>query len=215
MPSIDFKIYLITDRTQTLGRPLPQVIEEAGRAGIAAVQFREKDLSLRDQLQLASEIRSAARRYGMKFFVNDRVDLALALDAEGVHLPSSGLPIGVARDMLGGARFVGVSCHSLEEVQRAEGEGADFALLGPVYDTPSKRSYGSPLGIGSFEKIRRSTAIPLFALGGINRSKLKEVFAAGADGVALVSAILSASDVDRECRMLLDAVGRLTPSPSG
>lgn len=209
MPSIDFKVYLISDRTKTLGRPLSQVIGEAGRAGIAAVQFREKDLTLREQFELASEIRSAAKQHKMQFFVNDRVDLCLALDAEGVHLPSSGFPVTVAREILGGSKLIGVSCHSMEEVQRAEWEGADFALLGPVYDTPSKRAYGLPLGIDVFKKVRRSAAIPLFAIGGVDRSKLKEVIDAGADGVAVISAILSSPDVYRECRQLIDEIKRL------
>lgn len=206
MPSIDFKVYLISDRTKTLGRPLSYVIAEAGRAGITAVQFREKDLSLREQLQLASELRSIAKQCGMQFFVNDRVDLCLALDAEGVHLPSSGLPAAVTREILGGSKLIGVSCHSLEEVQRAEWEGADFAVLGPVYETPSKRAYGLPLGIDLFSKVRRSTTIPLLAIGGVNRSKLKEVLDAGADGVALVSAILSSPDVFQECKQLIDEI---------
>lgn len=209
MPSIDFKVYLIGDRTKTLGRPLSQVIEEAGRSGVTAVQFREKDLTLREQLEFASEIRAVAKRQKMQFFVNDRIDLCLALDAEGIHLPSSGLPATVAREILGGSKWIGVSCHSLEEVQRAEGEGADFAVLGPVYDTPSKRSYGLPLGIDLFKKVRRSASIPLFAIGGVDRSKLKEVLDAGADGVAVVSAILSAPDVFRECQRLIDEIKRL------
>ncbi|MBI3802343.1 MAG: thiamine phosphate synthase [Nitrospirae bacterium] len=209
MPSIDFKIYLIGDRTQTSGRPLSQVIREAGRAGIRAIQFREKDLPLRAQLQLASEIRSVAKQQRMQFFVNDRIDLCLALDAEGIHLPSSGLPVAVAREMLGGSKRIGVSCHSLEEVQRAEFEGADFAVLGPIYETPSKRPYGPPLGIDLFRKVRRSTAIPLFAIGGVDRLRLKELFEAGADGVAMISAILSSSDVYQASQALIEEMDRL------
>lgn len=209
MPSIDFKVYLISDRTKTLGRPLPHVIGEAGRAGITAVQFREKDLTLREQVEFASEIRSVTKQYEMQLLVNDRIDLCLALDADGVHLPSSGLPVTVAREILGGSKLIGVSCHSPEEVQRAEWEGADFAVLGPVYDTSSKRPYGPPLGIDVFRKVRRSTAIPLFAIGGVDRSKVKEVLDAGADGIALISAILSSPDVYRECRALLEEIKRL------
>src|SRR5581483_1483921 len=101
MPAVDFKLYLIGDRNQTVGRPLPEIIREAGRAGVSAVQFREKDLSPRDQLALASQIATVTKALGMKLLINDRIDLCLALDAEGVHLPSSGFPIGVARRMLG------------------------------------------------------------------------------------------------------------------
>lgn len=210
MPAVDFKLYLIGDRNQTVGRPLSQIVREAGRAGVSAVQFREKDLSLRDQLSLASEIAAVTKALGMKLLINDRIDLCLALDAEGVHLPSSGLPAGVARKMLGTGKWIGVSCHSLEEVQRAEAEGADFAVLGPVYETPSKRRYGAPLGLDYFKRVKKATSLPLFAVGGVSQSRLSEVFAAGADGVAMISTIVSAKEVSKESRALLDEIDRLT-----
>lgn len=209
MPAVDFKLYLIGDRNQTGGRPLSQIIREACEAGVAAVQFREKDLSLRDQLQLASEIAAVTKQRGMKLLINDRIDLCMALDAEGVHLPASGLPVGVARKILGDKKWIGVSCHSLEEVQAAEGEGADFAVLGPIYDTPSKRTYGAPLSLDYFKKARGATSIPLFAIGGVTQSRLKEVFKAGANGVAMISTIVSAKDVFKRSRALLDEINRL------
>jgi thiamine-phosphate pyrophosphorylase len=209
MPAVDFKLYLIGDRNQTVGRPLSHIIREAGRAGISAVQFREKDLSLRKQLTLASEIAAVTKALGMKLFINDRIDLCLALDAEGVHLSSSGIPVGVARKMVGAKKGIGVSCHSLEEVQRAEAEGADFAVLGPVYETPSKRRYGAPLGLDYFKKVKEKTSLPLFAIGGVSQSRLREVFAAGADGVAMISTIVSAKEVFERSRALLNEIDRL------
>ena len=208
MPAVDFKLYLIGDRNQTVGRPLTQIIREAGRAGVPAVQFREKDLDLRSQLRMASEIAAVTRQLGMKLFINDRIDLCLALDADGVHLPSSGLPIDVARRLLGEKKWIGVSCHSLEEVQRAEAERADFALLGPVYETPSKRRYGAPLGLAYFRKVKEATSVPLFAIGGVDQPKLKELFSAGADGVAMVSPIVSAKDVFKSSQALLKEIQR-------
>jgi thiamine-phosphate pyrophosphorylase len=209
MPAVDFKLYLIGDRTQTAGRPLSQIVQEAGQAGVSAVQFREKDLDLRSQFRMASEIAAVTKQLGMKLLINDRVDLCLALDADGVHLPSSGLPIGVARRLLGAKRWIGVSCHSLEEVQRAEADRADFALLGPVYETPTKRPYGAPLGLEYFKKVKKATSMSLFAVGGVDQRRLKELFAAGADGVAMVSAIVSAKDVFRTSRALLEEVHSL------
>ncbi|HZR46580.1 MAG TPA: thiamine phosphate synthase [Candidatus Manganitrophaceae bacterium] len=209
MPAVDFKLYLIGDRNQTVGRPLPEIIREAGRAGVSAVQFREKDLSPRGQLALASQIATVTKALGMKLLINDRIDLCLALDAEGVHLPSSGFPIGVARRMLGPKKWIGVSCHSREEVQRAEAEGADFAVLGPVYETPSKRRYGAPLGLDYFKKVREATSLPLFAIGGVAQDRLREVFAAGADGVAMISTIVSAREVFQRSRALLEEINRL------
>ena len=210
MPAVDFKLYLIGDRNQTAGRPLSHIIREAGEAGISAVQFREKDLSLRHQLQLASEISAVTKRLGMKLLINDRIDLCLVLGAEGVHLSSSGFPVGVARNLLGAEKWIGVSCHSLEEVHRAEGEGADFAVLGPVYETPSKRRYGAPLGLDYFKGVREATSLPLFAIGGVSQGRLKEVFEAGADGVAMISTLVSAKDVFRRSRALLDEIHRIT-----
>lgn len=206
MPQVDFQLYLITDRSQTRGRPLVEVIRQAGQAGIQAVQLREKDLPPRVLLQLASEIRSITREYGIKLLINDRIDLCLALDADGVHLPSTGFPVHAAREILGTDRWVGVSCHSLEEVQQAEKGGADFAVLGPVYDTPSKRPYGSPLGLETFREVARKTSIPLFAVGGVDPSRLQEVFSAGADGVAIISGIFSAEDISGRCRGLLSKI---------
>lgn len=210
MPAVDFKLYLIGDRNQTAGRPLSDIVRSAGQAGVSALQFREKDLSLRDQFRLASEIAAIAKPLGMKLFINDRVDLCLALNADGVHLPSSGLPVSAARALLGEQRWIGVSCHSLEEVRQAEAERADFAVLGPVYETPSKRRYGAPLGLAYFKKVKEATSIPLFAVGGIEPNRLKEVFAAGADGVAMISTIGFAPDVFERSRAILKAIEALS-----
>jgi thiamine-phosphate pyrophosphorylase len=210
MITIDFKFYLIADRHQTAGRPLPDIIAEAGKAGVQAVQFREKDLPLREQLALATEIQKITKQYGMQLFINDRVDLCLAIDADGVHLPSTGLPIAIARKMLGPQKGIGVSCHSLDDVMRAETEGAYFALLGPIYDTPSKRPYGSPLGIDYFRKVKQSTSIPLFAIGGIQESLLTEVLGAGAYGVAMVSTVMSAENVREKCREILKKINPIS-----
>jgi thiamine-phosphate pyrophosphorylase len=111
--------------------------------------------------------------------------------------------------MVGAKKGIGVSCHSLEEVQRAEAEGADFAVLGPVYDTPSKRRYGAPLGLDYFKKVKEKTSLPLFAIGGVSQSSLREVFAAGADGVAMISTIVSAKEVFERSRALLNEIDRL------
>ncbi len=212
MASVDFKLYMVTDRHQTAGRPLPEVIELAAKAGVPAVQFREKDLSLRAQFDLAAEIKEITSAYGVKLLVNDRVDLCLALDAAGVHLPSSGLPIPVARMLLGKEKLIGVSCHSSDEVKNAERCGADFAVLGPVFDTPSKRPYGVPLSLDYFRKTRSETNLPLFAIGGIGFEELKMVFSVGADGVAMISAISTASDIKARSRKLLQGIDSFSVS---
>lgn len=145
----------------------------------------------------------------MKLLINDRVDVCLAIDADGVHLPSSGFPIDAARKILGMDKWIGVSCHSVDEVHQAEKEGADFAVLGPVYDTPSKRPYGSPFGLEAFREAKRRASIPLFAIGGVDAARLEEVFSAGADGVAMISGIVAAEDISERCRGLLNEINHL------
>ncbi|MFQ5543128.1 MAG: thiamine phosphate synthase [Nitrospiria bacterium] len=206
MSVVDFKLYMIGDRHQCGPRSLLQVIHQAGEAGVSAVQFREKDLSLKAQFDLASEVKKVTVALGMKLLINDRVDLCLALDADGVHLPVDGLPVEVVRNLLGDQKLIGCSCHSLEEVQQAESTGADFCVLGPVFETPSKRVFGKPLGLIEFETIKTRTNIPLFALGGIGIGQIKKVFLAGADGVSMVSSITSAGDVTRECHRILSEI---------
>ncbi|MBI3598773.1 MAG: thiamine phosphate synthase [Nitrospirae bacterium] len=201
---IDFKHLLITERKNTGGRPLTDIITEAGEAGLRAVQFREKDLPLREQMKMALEIQKITQQFGMKLFINDRVDLCLCIDADGVHLPSTGLPVTVVRKMLGPKKGIGVSCHMLEDVLRAESFGADFALLGPIYDTPSKRQYGKPLGIDYLKEVRQATTIPLFAVGGVRKDKIAQVMQTGADGVAMISEIMTAENVRERCWAILN-----------
>ncbi len=210
MATVDFKLYLIGDRHQTVGRPLNEVIQSAAEAGIAAFQFREKDLSLRAQFELAKQVQNITKQYGMKLLINDRIDLCIALDANGVHLPSSGFPVNVARNLLGQQKLIAVSCHSEKEVKQAQALGADFAVLGPVFDTPSKRHYGPPLSLKSFHQIKQKTQMPLFAIGGINLSRINAVFSSGADGVALISAISTATDIHNTCRQFLQKINQVS-----
>lgn len=213
MPLVDFKLYMIGDRHQCAGRALPEIVQAAAEAGVPAFQFREKDLPLKAQFELASKIRKVTKKFGMKLLINDRIDLCLAIDADGVHLPVSGLPISAARRLLGSDKLIGASCHQYKELKNAEVEGANFAVLGPVYDTPSKRPYGSPLGLSEFKRIRESTGLPLFAIGGIQQHRIKEVFSAGADGIAVISAISFVENVRGQCRLLLQEIKRHTTTP--
>ncbi len=206
MPRVDFPLYLVTDRTQTLDRPLVQVIDQALRAGLRAVQLREKDLDTRSVLRLAEDLLCLTRAGKSLLLINDRVDLVLALGADGVHLPAGSMPVAVARRLLGPDRFIGVSGHSADEVLAAGSEGADFAVLGPIYDTPSKRAYGPPIGLRPLEEASRRTTIPILAIGGITLSRIGEVRRAGAFGVAVVSSILSARDVESSTRRLAEAL---------
>lgn len=184
-------LYLVTDRNQTRGRDLVTLIRDILPQGGFMVQLRERNLGTRDLLRLAQELLELMRPFGMALLINDRLDLALAVEAEGIHLRSDSLPIGQARKCLGNEKIIGFSAHSVNEVVRGEEEGADFAVLGPIYDSPSKRPYGPPIGLGPLEEASRRCRIPVYAIGGVTEHRVLEVKKAGAFGVAVISSILS------------------------
>lgn len=206
MPRVDFPLYLITDRHQTGGRPLLPLLRDALDAGVRAVQVREKDLATRPLLDLVEQVLPLARARNGLMLVNDRVDLAIAVGADGVHLRADSLPVSVARRLLGQDRLIGVSAHSVDDVLRAESDGADFTVLGPVYETPSKRAYGEPIGLSPVEEATRRCRTPVFAIGGITAARVGEVRRAGAFGVAVISSVLSAERVEVAVRNLLEAL---------
>jgi len=198
-----WRVYLVTDRAQTDGRPLTDVIAAALQGGIRAVQLRERDLPTRELLALAERLRAVTRAAGAALLINDRIDVALACDADGVHLPAASFAIADARALLGPQRLIGVSTHTPDEVAAAARAGADFAVFGPIYDTPSKRAYGTPLGLAKFAQVRSAVTLPLFAIGGIDLGQVEEVRAAGADGIAVIRAILAVPDPARAAADLL------------
>lgn len=196
-------LYVITDRAQAAGRSLDEVIRAALGGGAKVFQLREKDLEARELTALAERLLVLVRAEGGLLLVNDRVDVALAVGADGAHLTQRSLPPAVARRLLGRQRLLGVSCHSLAEAQEAQEGGADFVLLGPIFFTPSKAPYGAPLGLEVLRQIRPQIHLPLFGIGGINRTNRREVLSAGADGVAVISAVMGAPDVSEAVRALL------------
>ena len=191
---LNFDLYVITDRQQSGGRPLLTVAEAALRGGARAFQLREKDLPPRDLYPLALGMRQLTQAYGARLLINDRLDVALAVDADGVHLTTTSLPASVARRLLGPDRLLGVSTHNLAEAQAAAEEGADFVVFGPVFFTPSKASYGQPIGLDALRTVRTALGLPILAIGGIKKANLAQVIAAGADGIAVISAVISADD---------------------
>jgi thiamine-phosphate pyrophosphorylase len=199
----DFRLYLITDRFGCAGRPLVKVVEEALKGGVKGVQLREKDLPSLDMYELAVEMRRLTRLYGAKMLVNDRIDIAMAVGADGVHLGERSVSPVVARKLLGEKGLIGVSCHGVEAAVAAWKGGADFITLGPVYLTPSKAEYGEPLGLSPLAEAAHLVEIPVFAIGGIKPMNVSEPLSAGARGIALISAILSADDPRREAQSLL------------
>jgi thiamine-phosphate pyrophosphorylase len=203
IPSPDFNLYLITDRQACGSRDLILVVEEALKGGVKAIQLREKDLSSRAQYELAYEMRKLTSRYDAALFINDRVDIALAVNADGVHLGVSSLPIHRARKLLGKKRLIGVSCHNQVNAIAAQDFGADFITYGPVFHTPSKAAYGPPIGIDSLREVAPRLRIPIFALGGINIVNTGEVISAGAHGIAMISAVIAAENPCEVTKTLL------------
>jgi thiamine-phosphate pyrophosphorylase len=194
--AIDFNLYLITDRKLfTDHSSLFTALEEALRGGLKAVQLREKDLGARDLLVMAHKMRKLTKTYQARLFINDRVDIALAVEADGVHLGRESIPAHAVQKTFKDRLIIGVSTHSLDEAVEAEKGGADFITFGPVYHTPSKMKYGEPIGIELLESIKGKISIPVFAIGGIRIDKVGEVKYAGADGVALISGILAAKNI--------------------
>jgi thiamine-phosphate pyrophosphorylase len=206
MPELKSCLLVVTDRQQTRGRPLLDVLASALAAGVRAIQLRERDLSTRDLFRLAQEVHRLTTVHQAQLLINDRVDIAMVFDGVGVHLRANSLPIAVARKLLGGQRVIGISTHSVEEVVRAEAEGADYVVLGPIYETPSKTVYGAPLGVRALEDACRRVRVPVVGIGGVTAARVEEIRRAGAFGVAVVTAVLGAVDVERATHELLDAV---------
>ena len=190
----DCDLYVVTDRQLTGGRPLLTVVEAALRGGARAFQLREKDLTPRELYPLALEMRRLTRAYGARLLINDRIDVALAVGADGVHLTTVSLPAHVARQLLGPERLIGISTHNLAEARAAAEGGADFVVFGPVFFTLSKAPYGQPVGLDSLRAVRAAVKIPILAIGGVKKANLDQVLAAGAEGIAVISAIISADD---------------------
>jgi thiamine-phosphate pyrophosphorylase len=200
----ELSLCLVTDRTQTRGRDLVAVVGECLAAGLPAVQVREKDLGAGDLALLCRRLLGPARDVGAMLIVNDRVDVALAVGADAVQRTHASLAVQDMRAVAGRRLRIGVSVHSLEDAVDAELKGADWVTYGPVYDTPSKRPYGAPQGLDRLATVARGLRIPVVAIGGITPERVKEVRAAGARGVAAISAILAAESPAEATRRFLE-----------
>jgi thiamine-phosphate pyrophosphorylase len=208
VPKPEFDLYLVSDRHQTHGRDLLLVLRGALDGGVKAIQLREKDLGGRELFLLAEATRKLTQDYGATLLINDRVDVALAVGADGVQLGRASLPVVAARQLLGARKLIGVSTHSAEEAQEAEQQGADFVLFGPVYFTASKASYGAPQGLSALKKTVEKISLPVYAIGGINRQNMIDAMHTGIRGVALISAIISAHDPKNAGEKIIAALGR-------
>jgi thiamine-phosphate pyrophosphorylase len=206
MPQLESRLFLVTDRHQTKGRPLVPLLQRVLTDAAPAIQLRERDLSARELVRLALELQAVTASRRSQLLINDRIDVALALEGVGVHLRSNSLPVSVARQVLGTQRLLGISVHAVEEAVQVESQGADYIVLGPIYETPSKQMFGPPLGIHTLERACRLVRLPIIGIGGVTAARAREMRRAGAFGVAVITAVLGAADVESATRELLDAV---------
>ena len=192
----------VTDRHGLEPNPLLPRLLEAIRAGVDLVQIREKDLATRELVGLVGAAVDAASGRSTRVVVNDRLDVALTLGAAGVHLGTQSMPARVVRAIVSEHFLVGVSCHSLEEAIEAESARADYIVLGPIFETPSKIPYGPPLGLDKLSEVATRVKIPLLALGGITVERVKPCLAAGATGIAGISIFQACASVEERVREL-------------
>lgn len=192
MGRVDYSLYLVTDRKLSRGRKAVDIVREAVAGGVTCVQLREKTGSAMEFIEEARAVQTALRGTGVPLIVNDRVDIALAVGAEGVHLGQQDMAIADARRLGPPSWIIGVSAESLADAVRAEQEGADYIGVSPVFATPTKTDHAPPLGLEGLRAIRTAVNLPLVAIGGIQLKNARDVIRAGADGLAVVSAIVSA-----------------------
>jgi thiamine-phosphate pyrophosphorylase len=173
------------------------------------VQLREKDLTPFALYQLAKDIKNICQSTHAKLFINDRADIAQAVEADGVQLTSQSLPVEAVRTCFSEPKLIGVSTHSFEEAQRAEESKADFILFGPIFETPSKAAFGQPQGLVSLNRLSKTVSVPIFAVGGINPERAKECIENGAAGVAVISSIMSSPNIKRIIKTYEEVLGTL------
>jgi len=198
-----WRLHVLTDRKTSRGRSHLQVAEAAIGGGADVLQLRDKEASSGQLYQEALQLRKLTRDAKVPFIVNDRLDIALAVDADGVHVGQSDLPASVVRRILGPGKILGVSVVTVEEAIRAEKDGADYLGVGPVFEARgTKPDTSEPLGVDCIARIRRHCRLPIVAIGGINAENARKVREAGADGVAVISGIVSADDISQATRRL-------------
>jgi thiamine-phosphate pyrophosphorylase len=206
MMRFDPTLYVITDRAIGHGRPLEDLVAAATRGGATAIQFRDKAQPARAMLETGRRLVEITRHAGVPLIVNDRLDVALVLDADGVHVGQDDIPVAEARRILGPRKIVGASAATVDEARQAEADGADYLGVGSIFPTPSKPDAGQAIGPAALRPIKAAVAIPVVAIGGIDHANAGAAIRAGADGIAVISAVMAAEDVAGAARRLLEAV---------
>ena len=206
-----FDLYVVTDSGLSKGRTDAEVARLAYEGGADAVQLRMKHSDGREMLEQALEIRKVADEYCRFFFVNDRVDIAMASGADGVHLGQSDIPLEVARDLMGETAIIGISVDNVEQAVAAAEGGADYIGIGAIFNTSTKPDAKQGVGLGAIYEIRQAVDIPIVAIGGINRGNIQDVVRAGADAAAVVSAVVAQDDIRSAAHELRDLILKVRP----
>ncbi|NLW43878.1 MAG: thiamine phosphate synthase [Syntrophomonadaceae bacterium] len=202
--SVDYSLYLITDRYLIGSKDFYTSVRRALEGGVTLLQVREKDAASQEFFDIGLKLKEIAAEFNVPLIVNDRVDIALAIDADGVHVGSGDLPLEVVRRLLGPRKILGYSVSNPQEARYGERNGADYLGAGPVYSTGSKKDASNPIGVEALRTIKQSVNIPVVAIGGINASNLNEVKSTGVDGISVISAILSRDDTFAAARELVE-----------
>lgn len=190
----ELSLYLVTDRSLSLGRDLSWIVEEAVKGGVTMVQLREKDCSTKQFVELAIQLKKMLASYRLPLIINDRVDVALASDADGLHIGQDDMPYLIARKLLGKNKIIGLSVETMEEVFEANKLDVDYIGISPIFATSTKTDTKQPFGIEGIKKVMAVSKHPAVAIGGIHSNNTKEIIEAGANGIAVVSEICSAAD---------------------
>jgi len=202
LQDIDYSLYLVTDRGLARGRTTLEIVSPAVDGGASVVQLREKECSTRDFIEQALAIKEFLKDRAVPLIINDRVDVAQAVKADGVHLGQTDMPLETAKKILGDSMVIGISVESLQDAIEAEKGGADYLGVSPIYATPTKTDTAPPLGLEGLREIRKAVCLPLVGIGGLNRDNAAEVIRNGADGVAVVSTIVAADDPEAAAKDL-------------
>ncbi|MDL2303635.1 thiamine phosphate synthase [Dysgonomonas sp. OttesenSCG-928-D17] len=207
MLTFDLSLYLVTDRSLSLARPLVDVVGQAIAGGVTMVQLREKDASTLEFYNLAMQLKGLLKQYDVPLIINDRLDIALACDADGLHIGQSDMPYDVARRLLGKDKIIGLSVESVQDAIDANNLDVDYIGISPVFGTQTKTDTATALGIDGVREITRVCKHPAVGIGGINAMNAAEIIRAGADGISVVSAIMSAEspkDAAYQLRYIVD-----------
>ncbi len=196
-------LYLVTDPDLSLGRPEEEIVRRAVAAGVTMVQYRDKDTSTKRMIEKTRLMAEICRPAGVALIVNDRLDVAMAGGASGVHLGQDDMTLPDARRIVGEAFIVGISVTTIAEAKEAEEAGADYLGANGVFPTGTKTDLGDPLGLEGVSRLAAASSLPIVAIGGINNQNAGEVISAGADGVAVVSYIVSAVNIEEQCEAIL------------